>query len=180
MKNREFPQKNFFSLKNGAGFTLIELVIVITIIGIITGVVAFTLLGAVDAWTFKFNRSELLSDGRLAMNRMVREIREIKNRGNVTKAKSSEFRFINTSDVDIKYKLDNGDLLNRTEDGTKNLLAEYVSDLTFTYFDSSGATIAIPDTSPDATDIRRIRIDMTFTKSGENVYLQSQSVPRNF
>ena len=165
-------------MKNG--FTLIELILVITIIGIIAGVVGFVLFGAVDAWTFKFNRADLLADGRLAMNRMVREIREIKNRGNVTTAKSSEFRFINTSDVDIKYKLDKGDLLNRTEDGTKNLLAEDVSDLTFTYFDSDGATIDKPDTNPDATDIRRVRINLCLTKNGENVYLQSDSVPRNF
>lgn len=167
-------------MRTSKGFTLIELVIVITIIGIIAGVAGFVLLGAVDAWTFKFNRADLLSDGRLAMNRMVREIREVKNVGNVSKARSSEFRFINTRDVDIKYKLDRGDLLNRTEDGTKNLLAEYVSDLTFTYFDSDGATIDRPDTSPDATDMRRVRINLTLTNNSENVYLQSESVPRNF
>lgn len=162
------------------GFTLIELIIVITILGIAGGVVGYILMGTVDAWTFKANRNDILCDGRLAMNRMVREIREIKDRSNVSKAKSSEFRFINASDVDIKYKLDRDGLLNRTENGTENLLAEYVSDLTFTYFDSGGATINNPDTSPDATDIRRIRINLTLTKNGENVYLQSDSVPRNF
>ena len=72
------------------GFTLIELIIVITIIGIITGVVGFILFGAVDAWMFKFNRADLLADGRLAVNRMVREIREIKDDDSVTTASSSE------------------------------------------------------------------------------------------
>ena len=161
------------------GFTLIELVIVITIIGIITGVVGYILLGTVDAWMFKFNRADLLSDGRLAMNRMVREIREIKNRGKVTTAASSEFRFENVDNIDITYDLSSTDL-DRTADGTANTLAENVSSLTFTYFDSNGNTIATPDVAPGATDIRRVRINLTLTKNSEDVYLQSESVPRNF
>ena len=161
------------------GFTLIELVIVISIIGIIAGVVGYILLATADAWTFKFNRAELLADGRLSMNRMVREIREIKNRGKVTTATSSEFRFENVDNVDITYNLNSTDL-NRTEDGTANTLAQDVSSLAVTYFDSDGETISTPNVAPGATNIRRIQIDLTITKSGENVYLQSQSVPRNF
>lgn len=163
-------------MKNG--FTLIELVIVITIIGIIAGVVGFVLLGAVDAWTFKFNRADILADGELAMNRMVREIREIKNRAKVTTADSSTFRFENVNNVDITYSLSSTNL-NRTEDGAANVLAEDVSSLAFTYFDSTGDTIATPVVAPGATDIRRVRINLTLTKNGENVYVQSESVPRN-
>jgi len=161
------------------GFTLIELVIVIMVIGVIAGVVGYVLLTTVDAWTFKFNRSDLLWDGRLAVNRMVREIREVKRAANVTTASASQFRFTDVSDVDIIYSRRSTDL-NRTADGTANVLAENVSSLTFTYYDSSGNTIAAPVVSPGNTDIRRVRINLTFTKNGENVYLQSDSVPRNF
>ncbi len=161
------------------GFSLIELIIVITIIGIISGVVGFTLFGAVDAWTFKFNRSDILWDGRLALNRMVRETREIKNTTSVTTAISSQFRFINVDDLDITYSLSGTDL-NRTEDSTANVLAEDVSSLAFTYYDSGGATIATPIVSPLETDINRVRINLTLTKNGENVYLQSDARPRNF
>ena len=166
-------------MKASNGFSLIELIIVIVIIGIIAGVAGYVLLGAVDAWTFKFNRSGLLSDGRLAMNRMVREIREVKNRGNVITATSSEFRFIDVDDVDITYSLSSTDL-NRTADSTANVLAGEVSSLAFTYYDSGGSTISTPTVSPNATDIRRVRINLTVTKGGENVYLQADSVPRNF
>jgi len=165
-------------MKNG--FTLIELIIVITIIGIITGVVGFVLFGAVDAWTFKFNRSDILSDGRPAMNRMVREIREIRDNDSVATASSSEFRFTNVDNVDITYNLSSTDL-NRTANGVTNTLAEDVSGLTFTYYDScaSGATPIAPTVGTD-TNIRRVQIDLTLTKNGENLYVQSQSVPRNF
>jgi len=166
-------------MNNSKGFTLIELVIVILIIGIITGIVGSTLLGAIDAWTFKFNRTDLLLDGRLAMNRMVREIREVKNKAKVTTADPSEFSFENVGNVDITYSLSGTDL-DRTEDETTNTLAEDVSDMTFTYLDSNGDTIETPTVAPGATDIRRVRINLTLTKNGENVYLQSESVPRNF
>jgi len=161
------------------GFTLIELVVVILVIGIAAGVVGYVLMAAADAWTFKFNRADLLWDGRLAMNRMVREIREVKRATNVTTASASQFRFTNVGDLDITYDLSSTDL-NRTEDSTANVLAENVSSLTFTYYDSSGATIATPIVSPSTTDIHRVRINLTLTKSGENVYLQSDSRPRNF
>ena len=161
------------------GFTLIELIIVIVIVAIIAGAVSFVMLGAIDAWTFKFNRSDLLWDARLAMNRMTREIREVKNRAKVTTADSSEFRFENINNLDITYDL-NGTDLERTEDGTSNVLAEDVSALSFTYFDADGATITTPDVAPGATDIRRVRINLTLTKNGEDVYFQSESVPRNF
>jgi prepilin-type N-terminal cleavage/methylation domain-containing protein len=166
-------------MKNIRGFTLIELIIVILIIGIIGGIVGFILLGTVDAWTFKFNRSDLLWDGRLAVNRMVRELREIKNLTSVTTAGPSELRFVNVDDADITYSLTGIDL-DRTEAGTANVLAEDISDLTFTYLDSIGNTIPAPVVAPGTTDIRRIRIKLTLTKNGENVYLQSECMPRNF
>ncbi|MEK6733473.1 MAG: prepilin-type N-terminal cleavage/methylation domain-containing protein [Candidatus Omnitrophota bacterium] len=161
------------------GSTLVELVIVITIIGIIAGVVGYILLGAVDAWTFKVKRNDLLWDGRLAINRMGREIREIKNLTNVTTASSSQFRFTNVNNNSITYSLSGTDL-NRTKDGAANILAQNVSSLSFTYYDSSGASIATPTVSPSTTNIRRVRINLTLTNDGQNFYAQSDSVPRNF
>jgi len=161
------------------GFTLIELIIVITIIGIIASVVGYILLGAVDAWTFKAKRNDLLWDARLAINRMLREIREIKNLTSVTTASSSQFRFTNINDKSITYSL-SGNNLNRTKDGIANILAQNVSSLSFSYYDSSGASIAMPAVNPSATDIRRVRINLTFTNGGQNFYAQSDSVPRNF
>ncbi len=166
-------------MKKSKGFTLVELVIVIVLMGIITGIVGSILLGAIDAWTFKFNRQDLLSDGRLAMNRMAREIKEVKNRAKVTTADASEFSFENIDSVDITYALSDTDL-DRTEDETTNTLAEDVSSLAFTYFDADGDEIEEPDVAPGATDIRRIRINITLTKNGENFYLQSDISPRNF
>lgn len=165
-------------MKKNKGFTLVELVIVITIVGISAVTIGTILLGTVKAWTFKFNRSDILWDGRLAINRIAREIRTVRDNASVTTASSSQFRFIDAGNVDITYSLSSTNL-NRTENGTANLLAENVSSLSFTYYDAVGAVIPSPTVSP-VTNIKRVRINLTLIKNGQTFYLQSDSMPRNF
>jgi prepilin-type N-terminal cleavage/methylation domain-containing protein len=155
------------------GFTLIELVVVISVVGIISTIIGSMLLGAIDAWAFKFNRNDILWDSRLAMDRMTREIRTIRNAASITTASSSQFRFIDAGNKDITYGMSSTNL-NRTENGATNLLAENVSSLAFTYYDASGAVTGV------LVNIRRVRISLTLTKNGENVYLRSDASTRNF
>ena len=166
-------------MKKEQGFTLIEIIIVIIVVGIVSVIISSMLLGVVKAWTFKFNRNDILWDGRLALGRMTREIRTVKDSTSVTTATSSQFRFTDTGNKDITYNLSSTNL-NRTENGTANLLAENVSGLTFTYYNSSDVVIPSPEVSPSATDIRRVRISLTLTKNGQNVYLQSDASAKNF
>ena len=165
-------------MKNSKGFTLVELVIVITIAGIAAAIVGTILLGTVKAWTFKFNRGDILWDARVAIDRMTREIRTVRNNASVTTASSGQFRFIDAGNVDITYSLSSTNL-NRTENGTANLLAENVSSLSFTYYDAAGTVIPSPTVSP-TTNIKRVRINLTLIKNGQTLYLQSDSMPRNF
>jgi len=166
-------------MKKEKGFTLIEVVIVITIVGIVSVIIGSMLLGVVKAWTFKINRNDILWDGRIVLNRITREIRTVKNNTSVTTASSSQFRFTDAGNKDITYSLSSTNL-NRTENGTANLLAADVSALTFTYYDATGTSIPTPAVSPSATNIRRVRINLTLTKNGQNVYLQSDASTKNF
>lgn len=160
-------------MKKNKGFTLVELVIVITIIGISASILGFMLLGTVKAWTFKLNRNDILWDGRLSLDRMTREIRTIKDTASITTAASSQFRFIDAGNKDITYSLSSTNL-NRTENAATNLLAENVSSLAFTYYDTAGVVTGV------LANIRRVRINLTLTKNGQNVYLQSDASTKNF
>jgi prepilin-type N-terminal cleavage/methylation domain-containing protein len=166
-------------MKKEKGFTLIEVIIVITIVGIVSVIIGSMLLGVVKAWTFKINRNDILWDGRLAMDRMTREIRTIKDSTSVTTASAAQFRFTDTGNKDITYSLSSTNL-NRTENGAANLLAANLSAFTFTYYNSSDAVIPSPTVSPSATDIRRVKINLTLTKNGQDVYLQSDVSTKNF
>jgi len=63
------------SRRNSKGYTLIELVMVIVLLGIIAGVVAPFILKAMQAYTASKARAELVAKGRLAMERLAREVR---------------------------------------------------------------------------------------------------------
>jgi len=155
------------------------MVVVIMIIGITASIIGAMLLGTVNAWTFKFNRNDILWDGRLALDRITREIRTVKDSTSVTTASAAQFRFTDTANKDITYSLSSTNL-NRTENGTANLLAESVSAMSFTYYNAAGIAIPSPAVSPSATNIRRVRINLTLTKNGQNVYLQSDASTKNF
>lgn len=57
------------------GFTLIELVMVIVLLGIMAGVLTPFILKAMEAYTASRARADLVAKGRLAMERIAREVR---------------------------------------------------------------------------------------------------------
>src|SRR3990167_7204928 len=63
-----------------AGFTLIELIVTIVVMGIISGVAALLILQGLNGFIAEDVRASLTNDGRLAIERMVREIRTIRTR----------------------------------------------------------------------------------------------------
>jgi MSHA biogenesis protein MshO len=58
------------------GFTLIEVVMVIVLIGIIAGIMAPFITQSIDAYTATRSRTELVAKGRLALERISREVRQ--------------------------------------------------------------------------------------------------------
>ena len=63
---------------NEKGFTLVEIIIVIVILGIISGVTFQIVASGVEAFKKSSARKELYDQGRLALERMVRELRDAK------------------------------------------------------------------------------------------------------
>jgi MSHA biogenesis protein MshO len=57
------------------GFTLIELVMVIVLLGVMAGVLTPFILSAMEAYTASRARADLVAKGRLALERMAREVR---------------------------------------------------------------------------------------------------------
>ena len=63
---------------NEKGFTLIEIIIVIVVLGIVSGVTFQIVASGVQAFKKSSARKELYDQGRLALERMVRELRDAK------------------------------------------------------------------------------------------------------
>lgn len=108
---------------NRSGFTILEMIIVIVILGIL-GVYTFSFLGdSMGAYVRVKEHKTLYDEGRMAMEYMVRELRDANQNASITTTSSSiTFTKVHPSSATITYSLTSG-TLNRDSDGTTNALA---------------------------------------------------------
>jgi len=172
-------------MRSERGVTLIELVLTIVLLGII---------GIITAEVFIYStRSVLTGDAvreatqvnRLAVDRMIREIRNVRNDTSVITANAATFEFTNIDGDTIKFVLAGIDLNRVYTDppspAVTNKLATNVSGLVFTYLDNTGAAIAgAPIVAPAATNIWSVQVTLTVGSGSEAVQFRSQVHPRGF
>ena len=165
----------FKSRRNG--ITLIELVIGMVLMGIVALVVANALSTGVKGNLVTDNRKEGLDQARVAMERMTREIRNLRSSSDISAATATTFTFVDTSGASISFALSVGNL-NRNAD----TLATGISNNPplsgiFKYVLTDGSEIE--DATGSLTLIKRIKIDFKATAGTESVSLQSEVWPRN-
>ena len=172
------------------GATLIEMVLIIVLIGIIGAIAANAFLYASKSVMTANSVREAAQVNRLALDRMVREIRNVQSNRCVAVANANTFTFVDGQNNTIAYSWAGGagNPLMRNAD----TLIGSVNNLTFTYYNSADPAVAIavptvcasPNTCSQTicatTNIWYMRIDLTTVSGGETVPLRSQVHPRNF
>ena len=190
MKNRGL---NF--LRKSKGFTLVELVVVMTIIFVTSGILATIVSETVVLWLELIEQRTAVAEINSAMDRMVREMRQVSTLTDVLEADTDSFRFQRYDDDDedgywddlreIRFiQLDSDDLVMQDKffmglPGNAGIivgLLKSTNGLNFVYYSGLG-TLAIPQTSPQATDIKLISIFMD--KANGRRRLKSWVAPRN-
>ncbi len=186
------PDQSFSGLKLGradAGFTLIEIIMVIVIVGIIGLTVGMLMFQGTSAFKSMDTRSALRAEGVLATERISRELRRIRcttvgNACTPTAAltdintwTASELRFVTTEYEGRGLRFSGADLLLRRGSGatdTEDLLASNLSAVTFSYLQNDGTVAA------SVTTIWTIVVDLAFTKDGETINYRAAVHPRSF
>jgi prepilin-type N-terminal cleavage/methylation domain-containing protein len=173
---------NKMNFKNSKGFTIIELVITMVLIGIVAYIAADAMSTGFKAFFVTDNRKEALDQARIAMERMTREIRNIRGSSDISTANATTLTFTDISGTTITFTLNAGNI-NRTS-GTTNTLATGISNSTlasgiFSYTLTDGTTVTQTPTAAERLLIKRIKIDFKATYNNENVALQSEVWPRN-
>ena len=148
-----------------------------TLIGIIAFLVADAMSTGFRAFFTTDSRKEALDQARIAMERMTREIRNLRDSDDVIASSTSQFNFtdVNGSNIDFNYSSPNITRNSAT-------LATNITSFSFAYIRADGTSDAsFVDSDPDnpATDAKRIRITVTAMVSNEPVTLQSEVWPRN-
>ena len=131
-----------FYVKNQKGFSLIEMMVVVLILGLIVlGLVTF-FTGGVKSWVAGQSQLAAQRNARQAIDRMVREIREgksITSDSNTTKIKVNYL--VSFGKNPVTYQL-NGTTLERKVNLTSNIVIDHIQNLEFKYLDSNNISTA--------------------------------------
>ena len=161
--------------------TLIELVLGMVLIGIIALVVANALSTGITGFFVVDNRKEALDQARIAMDRMAKEIRNVRNSTSVTTGIATQFCFTDTEGVQINYSYSGTDIKRDTGNCTAGngatLATNIAATFSFAYIQANGT----PDSTFSSVSpvTKRIRIVIPSTVLGETVELQTEVWPRN-
>jgi prepilin-type N-terminal cleavage/methylation domain-containing protein len=163
--------------KNDRAVTLIELAMVIVIVGVLAGVSSMYIRETINLWRFLTFRSEVVAQGRLALIRMDREIRQVKDKNSISTASATQFQFTDISDNSINFYLSGNNLMRKLNALNPDVLASDVTVLNFKYYGRDNSELARP--VADTTQIYRIGIELTVESGGQSNTLKSQVYPRN-
>jgi prepilin-type N-terminal cleavage/methylation domain-containing protein len=163
------------------GFTLIEIVIVIVIIGIISTVAAMIIMQAVKMYSDENARTDIHYQAKLAVERMAREIRSARQQseigttvlGTITGNPTNSFIFTDITGTTITYSL-TGTTLNRTVGGIPSPLAQGVTTLGFQHYTSASALTTTP------ASVWLVEINVTDTQGANTLQIRTRVHPRNF
>jgi len=145
---------NILFIKNKKGFSLIEMMIVVAILGIIILGLATFFTGGTRSWVTGQYQLEAQRNARLSMDQMVREIREANYVENSSLSSSIDFH--TPFHGNISYSLSGNDLKRDSNTVMNNVLT-----LDFTYFDNSDTEINnFPLSEEDASKISKVHINL--------------------
>ncbi|MCP4653551.1 MAG: hypothetical protein GY858_09270 [Candidatus Omnitrophica bacterium] len=149
------PQTAHQKQLNRVGFSLLEVILVVTLLGLIVTAIYPFFGTTVSGWEVKDRQTEVLQIGRAGMDDIIRSL---KGATTFSTAKANEIKFEDVDGDDVKYKLSKG-----VVELNKVALIEPVDSLTFTYYDQDGA-----ETS-DKSSVRLVKIALVISDSESKV-----------
>ena len=161
-----------------AGFSLIELVIVIVLLGIVSAVAAPFAINAFNAYFTGRDLVETDWQARVALERMTRELRTVRAPAAITMTSGSDLSIVDVDGNAIRYCLGTvGTCPGATGELTRNTqpLATGISGLAFSYLLKDGKT-----TTAAPASVYYVVVDFTATQGVNSRTYQATVSPRNF
>ena len=161
-----------------AGFTIIELILTMLILGIIAAVVSQFALQGIRSYSTEQDRGNAHSQARLAVERVVREARSIRSCADIVGAAnpSATLSFTDVTGAAVVFSVAGGNLTRGVDTLAQGVTASSLQP--FWFLKKDGATPTTSCTTPD--DIWFVEIDLTCAEGSESLRLRSRVHPRNF
>ena len=157
-------------LSSRRGFSLIELIVVIVILGIIGGFLSTSIYEGSHAYIDLRSRSANVADAHQALELMGREIQEIRTAtsADITTLTASSLAFTDITAASVSYAFSGSTLTRNSQ-----TLMDRLSAFSFAYYKSDGTTAAA------AADVWSVGVSLTVTRSGRELTLRTRVFPRN-
>lgn len=143
------------------GLTLIEIVMAMVVVAVLVAGLSFYIKTVVKLYNFVSFRNEVASQGKMAVNRMIREIRQCDkpSKDKISAASSNSLTFTDINNNLIIYDLNGTDLRRNSVP-----LASNITGLTLTYYDKNDAVLgSLPLSAADRQKVVRIAVQATIT-----------------
>lgn len=141
MEKKGFTQHHF-STKNGAGFTIVELLIVVAVMALLTAALSPLFRTSYQAWRVGDRRAEVIQNARLGMDKISRELKQAKKITGVSADSVSQgyITFLDYDENAKAFRYDGGYLAYDSGSGLSTL-AGPIESLYFSCYESDGTTL---------------------------------------
>lgn len=170
-------------------FTLVEFIIVMVVLIIISAGSSLLLTQGFSAYYTGRNILDADWQARVAIERMMRDIRAIGSRGYISTATNNTtipptLAFTDINGNTITYTLNSSQQLTRTntgQNGSPQILADNIQTLTFAYYGATGILITLPasPTQAQLNTIRYIVISLNISYNNISFTITSTVYPWN-
>lgn len=135
------------------GFTLLELVLVVTIMGVISVIVGKILASAYNTFYVTQNINDIDYNGLLAVETVTNDIHNIRSAGDITSITATNLSFIDTAGTTITYTTSGATFTRNSQ-----TLATGVNSIAFEYRDENYSVTATP------ANVRYITFSISLTQ----------------
>lgn len=164
---------------NTRGFTLVEAVCTMMVVAIMGAVVSGLIFRSTRDFTDAAMGAQLHTDLALTMDRVEREVRQIRHKPAVTAA--ADLTSVTASSVAwtsatgaCSLSLSGNKLMLAVDGGAAAVLVDNVTAFTAAAFDESNATVTLPANVSACEAIRRLSITITMTRNGSSETLRTK------
>ncbi len=151
-----------------SGVSLIELIIVMILVSILALFLAAPIQKGIESWYFVMDRADLMTQSHYGINRMMRELRQIKDYQSISVANTTSITFIDIKNNTITYSLSGGVIYRNA-----NILLDGVTTFSLQYLDINGTIATAPK------NIRKIKVTVRIQKGTNPIDMETTIKPRN-